>query len=273
MSSDSWNEGTVEVNGITLHYHRTGNGEGKPQIVALHGMTDNGLCWTSVVKALESDFDIIMPDARGHGKSIAPSMDFTLNLVADDVAGLIRALELRQPMLLGHSMGGQTATIVAAKYPELVSKIMLEDPAYTLQKLIFLAKIMVPFALRSWKKNDEKTPEQLRIDCKKKNPTWSDEEIELWIVGQKAFAHNLKTIKLTKIDLNMDWKSIFPRITCTVLLIIPSNGILRLKAANKLKPEFSGTTVEIAYIENAGHSVHREQYENYMEVVKKFCTG
>jgi pimeloyl-ACP methyl ester carboxylesterase len=273
MSSNPWNEGTVEVNGITLHYHRTGKGEGKPQIVALHGMTENGLSWTSVARALEPDFDIIMPDARGHGKSIAPSMDFTLTAVADDVAGLIRALGLQRPMLLGHSMGGQTATVVAGRYPELVSKLMLEDPAYPVQKLVFLSKILVPLFLRGWKKNDEKTPEQLRLEGKKQNPTWSDEEIGLWINGEKAFARNLKTIKLKKVDLKMDWKSVFPRITCPVLLIIPSHGILRLKAANKLKPEFSGTTVEIAYIENARHGIHREQYEKYMDAVKKFCTG
>jgi pimeloyl-ACP methyl ester carboxylesterase len=174
-------------------------------------------------------------------------------------------------MLLGHSMGALAATIVAARHPDLVSKLVLEDAPFPLQKIPFLSKVLVPSWLRGWKKNDGKTPEQLRLEGKAGNPTWSDEELDLWVNGEKEFARNLKTIELKRIDFAMDWASLFQRITCPVLLISPSNGILRLKAARKLVPAFSGTTVEIAYIEHARHVIHRDQFAKYMDALKAFC--
>lgn len=270
MSSDSWDEGSIEANGVNLHYHRT-NGD-KPPMILLHGINDNGLCWTPVSKELEYDFDIIMVDARGHGKSIAPEIDFGLELMADDVAALINELDLHEPVLLGHSLGGQVATITAAKYPTLVSKIMLEDPAYFLNKsLKFLVKLTIPLFLWNAKRFDKKTIDQLKVSCKKRHPSWSDEEIAPWAVAQKDFARNVKTVKIRKINFDVNWYDIFSKINCPVLLIIPSNGVLRLHAAEKIKPRFGSTRVDIAFIPGAGHCVRREQFGKYMAAVKSFC--
>ena len=57
-----WESGYVEVSELRLHYTRTG-GE-KPPLVLAHGVTDDGLCWTPIVAALETDYDVVMVDAR-----------------------------------------------------------------------------------------------------------------------------------------------------------------------------------------------------------------
>ena len=75
-------------------------------------------------------FDIIMPDIRGHGKSFTNQLDFSLETASEDIIELIRHLKLDKTIIMGHSMGGQIATLIAANYPELVSKLLLEDPAY-----------------------------------------------------------------------------------------------------------------------------------------------
>ena len=64
-----WSSGYVEANGVRLHYTRTG-GEKAPLVLA-HGVTDEGLCWTAIVAALETDYDVVMVDARGDGRSDA----------------------------------------------------------------------------------------------------------------------------------------------------------------------------------------------------------
>ena len=64
---NDWQSGFVDANGLRLHYTRTG-GDGPPVVLA-HGVTDSGLCWARVAKALSPDFDVIMVDARGHGQS------------------------------------------------------------------------------------------------------------------------------------------------------------------------------------------------------------
>ena len=66
---NDWTQGTVSVNdGIELYYTRTGNGD-KPVLVLAHGLTGSGLCWHQLAADLEPNYDIIMFDACGHGKS------------------------------------------------------------------------------------------------------------------------------------------------------------------------------------------------------------
>ncbi len=73
-----WFEGTVHANGIAIHYRRTG--DGKPPVILSHGLTDNGACWTRLAWALEGDYDVHMPDARGHGQSEAPEGAIVLRI-------------------------------------------------------------------------------------------------------------------------------------------------------------------------------------------------
>jgi N-formylmaleamate deformylase len=98
-----WQEGYVRVNEVNLHYHRTGHD--KPTILLAHGIADNGLCWTRLALALEDRYDLVLYDARGHGFSDQPG-DYSLESHVADAIGLITALKLNQPILLGHSMGG-----------------------------------------------------------------------------------------------------------------------------------------------------------------------
>ena len=70
-----WSEGDVSANSITLHYHRT-RSNNQPPVLLLHGITDDGLCWTRVARDLQGD--IVMTDARGHGRSSDPGADFSL---------------------------------------------------------------------------------------------------------------------------------------------------------------------------------------------------
>src|SRR5687767_3643665 len=123
-----WRSGEVRANGIRQHYWRTGEGSGKPVLVLAHGATDNGLCWTRVTKALEADWDIVMPDARGHGLSEAPEEDYSAGARAADLAALIRELGLERPVVGGHSMGAATTLRLAAERPDLVRAAILEDP-------------------------------------------------------------------------------------------------------------------------------------------------
>ncbi|MES2212498.1 MAG: alpha/beta hydrolase [Pseudomonadota bacterium] len=123
-----WTSKSYEANGINIHYLRTGGN--KPPVVLLHGLMTSGACWTPVARALEEDYDIVMPDARGHGHSSAPSEGYSYDNLAVDVLGLIEALGLNAPVLIGHSMGGMTAAVAANQSPKLLRGLVLADPTF-----------------------------------------------------------------------------------------------------------------------------------------------
>lgn len=126
-----WTTGTVRANGVDLHYYRTGAGS---PIVLAHGFTDNGRCWEPLASDLRSEYDLIMYDARGHGRSDAPDSGYGIDDRVADLVGLVRALSLEDPILLGHSMGGSTAAATAAAHPDLPRALVLEDPAGLLDR-------------------------------------------------------------------------------------------------------------------------------------------
>ena len=57
----------VQINGVKLHYYRTGSGN--QTLILLHGASDNGMCWKPTVDLLAEEYDVVMPDAQGHGLS------------------------------------------------------------------------------------------------------------------------------------------------------------------------------------------------------------
>src|SRR5258708_21650892 len=84
-----WFEGKVLANGIHHHYYRTG-GE-KPALVLLHGVMMNGLSWMRVAKALEQDYDVIMADARGHGRCDGSPSGVSADLRTEYAAAAVHA--------------------------------------------------------------------------------------------------------------------------------------------------------------------------------------
>lgn len=122
-----WSAEHVQANGVRQHVYRSGDGR-KPPVMLLHGFMENGISWLRVAKALTADYDVIMPDARAHGRSAGPENGFTPELLADDVAALLETLELERPFLVGRSNGAVTAVLVAAAHPDWVRGLVLEEP-------------------------------------------------------------------------------------------------------------------------------------------------
>jgi N-formylmaleamate deformylase len=124
----AWASGLCATNGIRIHYLRTGGA--RPPVVLLHGLMGSGACWTPLASALDGEFDVVMPDARGHGGSSAPDHGYRYDDLASDVVGLIRTLGLSRPVLVGHSMGGMTAAVVARRGAEILRGLILVDPTF-----------------------------------------------------------------------------------------------------------------------------------------------
>ena len=269
----TWSDRYVSANGISLHYYRTNNN--KPPIVLLHGFTDSALCWTRVARILEPDYDVIMVDTRGHGLSEGPTTGFSTQLRADDTFSFIQALDLKQPFLLGHSMGAGTAAVVATQHPDLIRAILLEDP---------------PWSARIAPSRDEDDENQLepsahpwykgvaafKVQMSEKerievahaaNPTWPEEELGPWANAKAQFNLDVFRYNMPSIP----WREIIPKILCPILLITsdPEKGAI-VTPEVALEASHMWKNGQIIHIAGAGHNIRREQFERYKDVVTTF---
>ena len=109
---------TVRLNGIDLAYARRGKGN---PLVLLHGYPLDHHIWYVIAPMLENDFDLILPDLRGFGKSTTVDTPYTLDDFAADIAGLLDHLGVEKAAIAGHSMGGYVALAFANRYPTRIS--------------------------------------------------------------------------------------------------------------------------------------------------------
>lgn len=115
----------VGVGAIRLAYRVSGPPDGPP-LVLLHGTGEDAADWSTVLPALAATHRAYAVDLRGHGASDRPGR-YSLELMRDDVLGFLDALDLPVVDLVGHSMGGVVAYLVAQSAPDRVARLVLED--------------------------------------------------------------------------------------------------------------------------------------------------
>jgi pimeloyl-ACP methyl ester carboxylesterase len=104
-------------------------GTGSPTLVFLHYWGGSRRTWSEVTGRLSDRFRCIAVDLRGWGKSEHHAEDYSLSAQADDVEGVINALNLKDFVLVGHSMGGKIAQMLAGRRPEGLQAVVLVAPA------------------------------------------------------------------------------------------------------------------------------------------------
>jgi pimeloyl-ACP methyl ester carboxylesterase len=113
----------VRVGDVTLAYDVRGDG---PPMVLLHGLGERAADWDPVRAALAADHTTYAVDLRGHGDSDWPG-EYSHDLIEADVVALLDLLGLASVVLVGHSMGGSVAFRIAARRPDLVGRLVIED--------------------------------------------------------------------------------------------------------------------------------------------------
>ena len=257
----NWISGVCETNGVDIHYLRTGGA--KPSVVLLHGLMGSGACWTHLAHALESEFDVVMPDARGHGDSSAPNHGYRYDDLASDGVGLIRSLGLSRPVLLGHSMGGMTAAVVASRGQGIIRGLVLVDPTF-----------LSPERQRDVHESDVAEQHRRMLGLSKpelvakaraRHPRRSPEIVEIQAEAR------LKT-SMAAFDVlrppNPDYRDLVRAIDVPTLLVIGDEPVVTFEMATDLRS--MNPRVRVEQIEDAGHGLPFEQPERLAEVVVRF---
>jgi N-formylmaleamate deformylase len=253
--------GVCEANSINIHYLRTGGD--KPPLVLLHGLTGNGACWTPLARSFESEYDVVMPDARGHGNSSTPPHGYRYEDHASDVIELIQELGLAAPILLGHSMGSMTAAVVASQAAKIIRGVILADPTFlSPQRQREVCDSDVAEQHRRVLSQDKcDVLAQLRL----RHPRRSPEIVELLASAR------LQT-RMSAFDVltppNPEYYQLVSAIDVPILIVIGDTGVVSLETARELQGLNSHLQVE--QIQDAGHGVQYDQPERFEAAVRSF---
>ena len=244
-------------------------GEGKPLLI-LHGflgMSDN---WKTIGHQFATDgFQVHLLDLRNHGKSLH-SDEFSYEIMAQDIFEYCQANTLERINMLGHSMGGKTAMLFAAKHPEIVEKLVVADigPKFYPQhhQTILEGLNAVDFSLKPSRNEVEEIVSKYITDFGTrqfllKSLYWQEP-------GQLAFRFNLAVFNgnMHEIGKPLPENAIYNKPT---LFIRGGNSDYILEEdLETIKNHFPNSRIET--IPNVGHWLHAENPKLFYEITSSF---
>jgi pimeloyl-ACP methyl ester carboxylesterase len=219
-----------------------------------------GKVWKPYVPILSNDFNIILPDVRGHGKTHNPGREIDLHLIADDVAGLIDALKLEKPFLCGWSMGGDVSLDVAMRYPHIVSGLIVGGVTHRISERY----------LASLKAMGLEGPGQINFEQAEQN---IPQLINLWktehIQSPSHWKELVTQLSFGMVNPTLPAEDDLKQITAPTLIIwgdrdqfLPVEDAIALY---RLIPR-----AQLAVVPNADHFVSRTKVTLFAEFVKQF---
>ena len=249
--------------------HHKSLGLGQPLII-VHGFLGSLDNWMTLAKRFSADYQVIMIDQRNHGKSFH-SADFGYDEMVEDLERLIDALNLDNPILLGHSMGGKTVMQYAAYHPHKVDKLIVAD----------IGPKMYPT-------HHDKILEGLQAipinTIKSRNQ--ADDLLSKYVTDPGIRVFLLKNLR--RVEDRFEWKMNLPILIKNIaevgkaldyhLPIETESLFIRGGSSNYiLDEEFESIedifpNVQFETIDNAGHWLHAEQPEEFYNKVMKFLS-
>lgn len=118
----------ANINGVDLNYAVTGQGHA---VIFIHGLHNSYQNWVNQISVLSPQYQTVALDCRGHGRSAAPSREeeYSIEIFAKDVYGLLKMLNIEKCCPVGHSLGGFIALQFALDHPEMLAGLVLVDTA------------------------------------------------------------------------------------------------------------------------------------------------
>ena len=255
----------VETNGVRLHHLEYGHGE--RTTVVLPGITSPAITWEFVAEGLAADARVIVLDIRGRGLSEAPATGYALTDYAADAAGVIDALGLQRPVVLGHSMGARIAAALGALHPDAVGPMIVVDPPLTGP-----GRPPYPTPLESFRQQLQEAYEGTSADAVLRfYPRWSRREAEIraeWLPTCAEHAVVQTWEHFNTEDFFAFWRQLRPPLQFIYgeeSPVITPEGLAEVRRHNE--------AAEIVGIPDAGHMIPWENLHDFVAAVRGFVTA
>jgi len=251
---------------MKLFFRETG--QGLPLII-LHGLFGTADNWASIAKNLGSYYKVYTLDQRNHGQSEHSDV-FDYPTMADDLKAFIEENNIKNPAIIGHSMGGKTAMAFALKYPELLRKLVVADIAprfYAPHHQSILAGLnAVNLAqVRNRKDADLALSNHIsELGIRQfllKNLYRNTEGGFSWRINLPVL-----TEKIENVGAAIEADSPFAK--PTLFIRGESSNYITNQDQTNIKTLFSN--VQIKTIKNAGHWLHAEQPDSFIKMLLEF---
>lgn len=251
---------------MKLHFRELGEGQPLMILHGLFGFSDN---WQSHAKKLAEYYRVILVDLRNHGHS-PWSDDFSYDLMSDDVFELCEDLKLEDFILVGHSMGGKVAMNFAQKHEVLLDKLVVVDigiKEYPMHHEHILAGIHAVDLPNITARRQAEDQMSAHIDSEGikqfllKNLYWKERGVLEWRMNVHVLEREMKNILSALDQVEVAVPTLFIRGAM-------SNYILD-EDIESIEELFIDSEVET--IENAGHWVHAEAADVFLETLLSFC--
>lgn len=233
---------------IKINYIRYG--KGKDTIVLLHGWGQNIEMMKMVADPFESDYDIVIIDLPGHGKSEEPKRVYTLYDFVDCVKSLLDSLKIKNPILIGHSFGGKISLLYASMYE--VKKLILFGSPFKceIKKLSLKTKIL---------KTAKKVPGLNKL-----------EEFAKKHIGSTDYKNASPLMRQILVEhVNLDITDDVKKIKCPTLILWGTlDDAVPVERAYELENLISDAGVVI--YENCTHYAYLERLGQTINVLKSF---
>jgi pimeloyl-ACP methyl ester carboxylesterase len=266
-----WLANDLLVGDVRLHYCRTGHGD-KPALVLVHGFSDSALCWSRTAHDLEAEYDVVMPDMRGHGLSerMRPGDDVDM---AADLAGLILALGLERPIVGGHSMGAMVSCELGARFPDLARALVLDDPPWWLPAAGMEPGGPDADGMLQWARSlAGRTMDDLVDEYRREQPDWPDELVRVMAESKKRLDPGIVDTLIDRLKRGgLNWQEAFRGVGVPVLLVTGSPDLGAI-----VTPEIEARVRElnpratIVNVPDVGHLIHYDNYPAFIDALRAF---
>lgn len=253
--------------------------EGGSKLVFLHGVMGFASNFRRIAKAFENEYQVLTYDQRGHGRSFHPAIGYAPDDYAHDLLGIIDELGWEKIRLVGHSMGGRAAYHFAAKFPDRLTQLVIEDigPAMYAKGSGFVTKLLdtvpVPFpskkAAKDWFDRDfvEVFKDERKVESLAgylyANITENEKGEGVWRFYEPGIRESVAAGRAAE-----RWEEIEAIETPTLLIRgefsqdLPREVYDRMLKVNPL--------IEGIQFEDSGHWVHSDHPERFIEVLRAF---
>ncbi len=243
-------------------------GDGKPMMI-LHGLFGYSDNWQTHAKKLSEYYRVILVDLRNHGHSDW-SNEFSYDLMAEDIWELVQELKLEDLILVGHSMGGKVAIRFAQEHQEVLEKLVVVDMGtkeYPMHHEHILAGIHSVDVDSIKVRSEAETQMRKHIDSEGtlqfllKNLYWKEKGKLAWRMNTAVLEREMPEILKALPEEEVRIPTLFIRGEL-------SNYILDDDFAS-LENQFLDSL--FVTIEGAGHWVHAEAPEEFLDALLSFC--